>query len=307
MEIAAMNDEVIAKIWRRRIEWSRAADKLKAGVVYGRFAALVLNVVGAVAATLSATLPSDMSQTRANCALLSAIALAVATYVKAHMVSVDAIRTWTRARSVSEGLKTEVYMFCARARPYDGNDPVTVLNERTHAVQKPAEDLEQHLSNVTVTISNPPTMMNEDEYIEKRVKQQINDFYLSKPRLYAKRLTTFRRAELAIGLIGTVLSATVAFLSQNESARTATPSGLAAWVAVVTTISAALSAHVAADRYDFLVMSYNGTARRLEELIDQWHAPPMNKPPSWSIFVKSCEDAISVENESWLAKWMKKP
>ena len=177
-----MNDEVIAKIWLRRIGWSRAANKLKAGVVYGRMTALILNVIGAVAATLSATLPSGLTQTSAGWALLSAIALAVATYVKAHTVSLDAIRAWTRARSVSEGLKTEIYLFCAKARPYDGDDAVSLLNERTRAVEKPADDLRQHLPGRTGTASSPLAMMNEEEYIEKRVRQQIDNYCLTKRR-----------------------------------------------------------------------------------------------------------------------------
>jgi hypothetical protein len=53
-------------------------------------------------------------------------------------------------------------------------------------------------------------------------------------------------------------------------------------------------------------MSYTGTARRLEDLVNQWRFPKGNRP-SWSSFVKLCEDAISLENEGWLAKWMKKP
>lgn len=107
-------------------------------------------------------------------------------------------------------------------------------------------------------------------------------------------------------LTGIVLCATAAFPIHNESAQATIQPRLAAWVAVVTTIAVALRAHVAAERYDFMVMSYNDTARRLEGPVDQWRSTLKNKRPSWSGFVKSCEDAISVENESERAKWMKK-
>jgi hypothetical protein len=79
-------------------------------------AALALNVLGALAATLLATLPAGMSRSRMACGVLSASALAVATYLKAHMVSPEAVRAWTRARSVSEALKAEIFLFRARAR-----------------------------------------------------------------------------------------------------------------------------------------------------------------------------------------------
>lgn len=307
MEIEARNDEAIAKIWRRRIEWSRAADQLKVSVVYGRLTALSLNIVGAVAATLSATLPAAMPQTRVTFALLSALALAVSTYVKAQVASVDAIWSWTRARSISEALKTEIYVFCAQAWPYESDDAIAQLYERADNVLRTADDMAECLSGVTVTVPNPPTMMTQDEYIEKRVMEQVNEFYRPKARLYARRLNGFRRVELAFGLIGAVLGVVAAFQSHQDAAQTVTQSGLAAWVAVVTTVSSALAAHVAAVRYDFLVMSYSGTARKLEELVNQWHFPSKGNRPSWSSVVKSCEDAISAENESWLAKWMKSP
>jgi hypothetical protein len=82
---------------------------------------------------------------------------------------------------------------------------------------------------------------------------------------------------------------------------------LAAWVAVLTTVSSALAAQVAAARYDFLVMSDSGTARKLEALVNQWPFPSKGNRHAWSSVVKSCEDAISAGDESWLAKWMKSP
>ncbi len=61
---------------------------------------------------------------------------------------------------------------------------------------------------------------------------------------------------------------------------------------------------MAASRYDFLVMSYHATARRLEDLVNDWRSDGApTDPAAWSAFVRACEDAISVENESWLAKW----
>jgi hypothetical protein len=40
-------------------------------------------------------------------------------------------------------------------------------------------------------------MMDEDEYIEKRVKQQINDFYLPNASLYARWLTVARSVAIS--------------------------------------------------------------------------------------------------------------
>ena len=51
-------------------------------------------------------------------------------------------------------------------------------------------------------------------------------------------------------------------------------------------------------------MSFHATARQLEDLVDEWRSRPV--PPdarAWAAFVRACEEAISVENSSWLAKW----
>ena len=80
---------------------------------------------------------------------------------------------------------------------------------------------------------------------------------------------------------------------------------MAAWAAFLTTTSTALTAQVAAMRYNYLINSYLATARRLEELVAAWK---LSGEPSdgadWSKFVQDCEAAISAENESWLAKWV---
>ncbi|MEV2224604.1 SLATT domain-containing protein [Nocardia vinacea] len=70
------------------------------------------------------------------------------------------------------------------------------------------------------------------------------------------------------------------------------------------TLSGSLAAFLASKRYDFLVVSYLATANRLQRLLDRWRtAGSPADPPRWSQFVDDCENAIAIENESWLAKW----
>jgi len=80
---------------------------------------------------------------------------------------------------------------------------------------------------------------------------------------------------------------------------------IAPWIAVLTTLSGSLIAHLSSRRYDFLVMSYLATANRLRRLLDHWRtAGSPTGPPRWPEFVNDCENAIATENESWLAKWV---
>jgi hypothetical protein len=48
--------------------------------------------------------------------------------------------------------------------------------------------------------------------------------------------------------------------------------GVGVWVAVATTIACAVTAHVAAARYQFVVLSYRAAARRLRSLERSWLA-----------------------------------
>jgi hypothetical protein len=300
-----MSEEVVASIWRRRVAWSKAADSLKRHIVWARATASILGVAGAAAATMAATCFADAPNWRTGFAAAGAVFIAVGTFVAARLLTVDALRAWTRARSVSEAIKTEVYTFRANAIPYADSNAADVLLEKTSALQVPARDLERYVADTKVGDGSPPPPLGPD-YVAKRVEQQIEGYYRRKARQYSLRLTVFRTVEFLLGLAGTALGALATYFSaQHTSQGFATTS--AAWVAVITTLGAAVATHVVASRYDFLVMSYYGTARRLEDLVNDWRikgdASDVNR---WSAFVKACEDAISVENESWLAKWMEK-
>jgi hypothetical protein len=80
------------------------------------------------------------------------------------------------------------------------------------------------------------------------------------------------------------------------------PFDLAAFTAVLTTVSGAILAHIEASRYQYLVTSYLATARRLEDA-DLGFTAAAGDPNLWSDFVNRCEDIIAAENSSWTAKW----
>jgi hypothetical protein len=182
-----------------------------------------------------------------------------------------------------------------------------VLLDRATAVQADARDLERHVDEAQVGKVSPPPRLAHADYISKRVQQQIDGYYRPKARENARTLRRFRIGEFVLGLAGTILAALATWASQDAQAAAGPHGTLGEWVAVCTTLSGAIAAHVAANRYDFLVMSYFGTARRLEDLLARWRDRGDDaNPTAWSAFVHRCEDAISVENESWLAKWMEK-
>jgi SMODS and SLOG-associating 2TM effector domain 1 len=71
----------------------------------------------------------------------------------------------------------------------------------------------------------------------------------------------------------------------------------------VTTVGAAVTAHIAAARYEHLVISYLSTARQLRFLLRSWEGRPDKTAEAAGRLVRECEDVISRENESWMAAW----
>ncbi|HET6438306.1 MAG TPA: DUF4231 domain-containing protein [Anaeromyxobacter sp.] len=306
--MADPHEELLESLWRRRLAWSTAAGKLKSRLAAARIWGLTLSSSGAALTAAAITVVPE--QARAPCAVLGAVLLAVATLVTKQLVTVDAVRAWTRARSVSEALKAEVWLYRARADRYGGPDAAQRLSDETQKIENQALDLERYLAAVELPAQlpdskRPPPPMSQEEWVKARVLGQAEGYYRQAARAMARRLAVFRGVEFGLGLFAAASGAAVAWLSSQGDAslhRASTP--LAPWVAVLTTIGGAIAAHIAASRYDFLVMSYHATARRLESLVERWRsvgAPGEGK--GWSEFVNACEAAISVENEGWLAKW----
>lgn len=297
-------EQQVASIWRRRLAWSGAADRLKARITRARATTLILTIAGAVLATAAATVLRG-SKLSVPSAVLGAATLAIASYVTSRVLTSEAIRAWTRARSVSEAIKAEVWKLRASVEPYVGPEAPRRLNEEVHRIEKQALDLERHLAEVELPSgSRPPPAMSPAEWINNRVIEQSEGYYRPSARQLARRLRTLRGVEIALGLFATAASAIVAwFTGQKDQVPQSIGIGVGQWVAVLTTIGGSLTAHIAANRYDFLVMSYYATARRLDQLLEDWRAlGAPNDPARWSEFVHNCEAAISIENEGWLAK-----
>jgi hypothetical protein len=75
---------------------------------------------------------------------------------------------------------------------------------------------------------------------------------------------------------------------------------LSAWIAVVTTISAAVAAHVGAARYEYQLIEYLRTADELSQL--RRDAAATTSAAELDQLVVRCERIISIQNEGWMAK-----
>jgi hypothetical protein len=70
-----------------------------------------------------------------------------------------------------------------------------------------------------------------------------------------------------------------------------------AWVAVITTISGSVGAHVLAERYEQLTVSYRATADRLTGILGRWKAGH----GTLGQLVEQVESALLQENQAWIA------
>ena len=281
--------------WGAQRLWSQTANRLKTRIDQARATALALGVATAVLA-VAADQFSEASATAGSwTAGAAALTAGLATLVQ-RRVSTEQVKTWTRARSASEGLKTEVYSYLAGGTAYTGADREQRLAEETRRILTDVDDLRRLTLRVSPDDKQPLPVHDVASYLQHRVTaSQIDGFYLPKAALYENRVQRLRNAGTLLGVLAVVLAALATATGVG---------GFAAWVPVVTTIATSLAAFVAAARYDHLVIEYLRTADQLTYLRDQHYRAPRLSGP---LLVDACEDAISIENKGWMARWHQPP
>jgi hypothetical protein len=282
--------------WGEYRAWAATSRHKKAEIFSWKFRVLVLTVVGALLATVSKQIAGCSDPAAWAIGIVGGGLVALATYLGREILSPDQERLWIRARSLAETLKAETFLFRAGARPYDGPDPGPKLKEQVN----------QHLG--TETNLQPVALSAEDrqqgipagplsvaDYIKERLDDQIDGFYRPRVQEYDRLMKNWRNVNLALGAVATVLG----ILGKWTGA----------WVAVITTITTSVAAYLYANRYQYLIISYQATARQLEALKYDWGimGAPEDDPEKRNQFLQDCEEAISIENSAWMAKWLEKP
>lgn len=296
--------EIVESAWRDQATWSETANRLKAHLMKWRNRAAVAGVLGAFLETFAAVLPAsdgEFSWLRPVVALAGAVILAVVPYVLRVKASKDQVRSWVRARSASEALKETIYRYLVGAPPYGPQVSPSQLVKACHDVKEKVQDLWIHAASVVPLQKSRPLTLDIDGYVKSRVNNQVENYY--RPRGLERAIAAGRlhNVEFWLGMFAAALGAAA---GASEATGFAKLAHIGPWVAVVTTAGAAVTAHLAASRYDHEAMIYFGTADRLTALRDEWlTSPDRYTPESVARFVDDCEHAISTENEGWLAKW----
>lgn len=290
--------------WNEQAKWSGTASTLKNQIELIRSCTLSLLIATVILETLSVQLGiywgtrSGIPQVLAAAGALL-MALAGTLHHRSHMH--EQVAKWTRARSASEALKEHVYRYLTHTGQYDIDDSDAVLRSAVSRITDQVRDLEALTANIPVPERTPPSPLNIEEYVTTRVEGQISGYYRPRSKALARRRDQWRRGQNWLIYGGAALGALAAFFPL---------AGPAAWVGVFTTIAGAIGTHIEGTRFDQLIIGYQATARRLESLRNEWRDTLSKKKIGMdekSDFINRCEEAISVENQAWMAEWTAQP
>jgi hypothetical protein len=297
--------ETVENVWKDQALWSAVANRLKEIIAQARLIALCLGILAACLATLSSVRPranvdnsppSDDFTIWDCCSFASAAAL-VGAGLYGRRFSPGQIENWNRARSASEAIKQEVFLFLAHAKPYACDDRLSLLSCRVTKIVEKVNDLIVVAATIHPKAKPIPDVSTPLSYIENRIKQQIDHFYFRKALHLGKRLKLRRDVATALAIIATLLCTTSGFLHDKK---------IDAWVAVVTTMAGAVLAYAAGSRYEQNITNYFCTARKLKSLCSEFldaQKQKSDQKPAFDQFVRQCEEVISIESQAWMADW----
>jgi hypothetical protein len=189
-----------------------------------------------------------------------------------------------------------VYLYLARVGDYRSEDRGVRLVQATDRVCEQAGDLLRYRAGVEPVHRDLPDVHDSQSYFTVRADSQADGYYRTKARQLQARLRQFRRLEVVLSVVAVFLGALATRFSSW---------GFGPWIAVVTTVTAAVAAHVGGARYEYQLIEYLRTADELDRL--RRDASRATSPAALDKLVVQCERVISIQNEGWMAKLSASP
>ncbi|MFE5600735.1 hypothetical protein STPH2_0622 [Streptomyces sp. KO7888] len=286
---------LVSDAWSQQASWSKAADRQKRSIGRARAAGLLCGVLTAVLATAAAQVGSTHRDVAQWLAFGAAVTAGVVPLLNGPAVQRQ-IQDWTRLRSVSEAFKAEMYAFLAGVGRYRTPDAAAAqLHRAVDDIRQNASDLLHHLMDAPVVSFRPlPDVHDIDSYLQVRIRGQIDGYYRVRAARMRTRLLALRRAQLALGVFAVLLGAASGAFHAEKAA---------AWVAVVSTVSAALIAYSAAAKYEYQELEFLRTADELERILADWQLSADRTEQAEDSLIGRCEQVISILNDTWMVKW----
>ncbi len=294
------DDPALSYAWGLYRSFAATARQQKSALTRWRWWMLLLTLLGAVFGTLCQQAidwqPAWLTQLFGG---LSAVTISFAAFFGKEFLNPDIERSWVRARSVAEALKSEVYRYLAQVPPYQGDEAGKGLLDRVQLLEDDNSDLMVlPLSADEKRKHLPQGPFSIDTYIQQRVREQVEGYYTPMAIKHLGILRKGNRSRL-------IFSGLAVLLGALGGLGLAWAGAISAWVAVLGVAATAVAAYLYAGRHSYLVISYQATARRLEGLLVRWQQCDQSEQARIR-FIEDCEAAISVENSAWMAEWTKK-
>lgn len=278
-------DPELERTWTEYRRWAASSRRRKDWLARGRYAAFTLSVSGAAIGVCAQQLQSSPANAKVI-GVTSAVLLAIATYISATILSPEKVRQWVRTRATAEALKSEAYRYAGGIADYAGPESAKALRAKTTKLLDAGRDIAPGA--VKPDRSAPPRGMTTDQYVAGRLNEQIAWYAKAGARQDAA-LTRWRGATFVLGLAASAAAALGAWSAK-----------VGPWTAVLTTASAAIVAHIHANRYESIKTAYFATLRKLEGLRAELHSTGGDQPT----LLLACEDTLLAENGAWAAEWM---
>ncbi|MFD5095100.1 DUF4231 domain-containing protein [Amycolatopsis thailandensis] len=272
----------VAWQWQRR--WSIAADKAKKTLRRWRLSALVLVLAGAVAGVGSGWFGDDGWWA----AVVAVLTIGLSPWVAAQ-AGTSRVEDAARLRAISEELKAEIFGCLARARPYERDDRLAVLDERLEVLMTGHSRLHLLVSAVPIP-GKPrslPAVTNAQSYVDVRLGGQLK-YYRGASFEQGRKAGRYRIAQYVLAAVAGVFAAAAAVPVTHWAS---------AWIGVFTTAATAVATHAAAAHFESHTMAYDRTADELEALRARWHEGRAGD------VVLECERVLATQNKAWFAQW----
>lgn len=213
---------------------------------------------------------------------------------------------WMMLRASAEAIKREIYRYRTRTTSYGGwspdqPSPEQQLSRKVHDITQAAMETEANLATLESYDKKkgfPPYMkaaeggddgfqkLSPDRYIEVRLEDQLNYFNRTAVKL-GRRLTILQWAVWLIGAVGTYLALV----------------GQQIWVAITTSIAAALTSYLGYKLSEDKLMKFNQARTELVNVRAWWNAlSPDDQADQENVntLVEHTEQVLKSELDNWV-------
>jgi len=187
-------------------------------------------------------------------------------------------------------------VWLAKAGPYRADPDGARLLERWAQLRNDVGDLLRHQAGIVSDQRPAPDVHDVPSYFAARVSHQIDTYYRPRAAALEKALRRYRVVEVGLAAIAAAIGAVCGVLGGSQ---------WSVWIAVITTVGAAIAVHVAAARHEYQLIEFLHTAQRLELLRNR--AATESTADGLDALAVSAEQVISIENEAWMAKLAEDP